>query len=405
MARGDEVPEWLERRDELGPMHVAAIRFVQKRGATAALLGRGAPTLAWLARQIDEFAAREVGPREEAEFLEGAGSLLAAVLVDHVGLGAHVEREGVHRLRLGTHGTFDPFAAIEHSLDASSARAALVAEVAKAEAEASARGGIGRVLKVFERVLADRRPDLGIEERFDGRVWLNMLEPDSGTYDLSDPASGAIEVDLGRVVEVAEGQSEQAVEVAVKKLIDMFPGGVSQGISLAEAHERLLPRVVGAGFDLRGSLFCRALPNGARLCLVLAYDGRARFVRRSEIDAWDCGEDEAVRIALQNLARRSTRARFSRSEAFDGPIVQARTGDGLDSARLVLPGLVDVLGGELGEPFIAAVPHRDVLLACRVDSPVSLREMMERVADDYARAPHRISDKPFLVDRGGLRPL
>ena len=151
-------------------------------------------------------------------------------------------------------------------------------------------------------------------------------------------------------------------------------------------------------------LYARPLPNGARLGLVLAYDGRCRFVHGRELEGWALTADEAVRAALENLAKRSVRARFGRIDALDGPIIFARTGDGLDSARLVLPGLVDVLGAELGEPFVATVPHRDALLACRADAPRSFEAMMARVSDDHARAPHRISDKPFLVDRAGLRP-
>jgi uncharacterized protein YtpQ (UPF0354 family) len=336
---------------------------------------------------------------EEAEFVEGAGALLAAVLVVHVGLGAHVERDGVHRVRLGTHGFFDPFQAIETALAASSARTALVAEVARAEAEAAGLAGHGRVSSTFERVLADVRPDLAIDERFEGRLWLSTLDS------VSDPDSAPVEVDLARVIALADGQSDTAVEHAVKKLVSMLPGGTDAGLAREEALSRLLPRVVGPAFDLRATLHARPLPNGARVCLVLAYDGRSRFVRAHELEDWAVDPDEAVRMALENLARRSIRARFGRIDTIDGPVIFARTGDGLDSARIVLPGLVDVLGPELGEPFVAAVPHRDALLACRADAPRSYESMMARVSDDHARAPHRISDKPFLVDRSGLRPL
>lgn len=395
---GALAPAWLVARDELGPLLPAAARFLGREGG-AASLERGAPTLAWLSRRIDTFAEREVSAREEAEFVEGAGALLAAVLVDHVGLGAHVERDGVHRIRLGTHGFFDPFQAIETALAASSARTALVAEVARAEAEAAGLAGHGRVARAFERVLSDVRPDLAVDDRFEGRLWLSTLDS------VSDPESSPVEVDLARVIALADGQSDAAVENAVKKLVSMLPGGSHVGIAREEALTRLLPRVVGPAFDLRATLYARPLPNGARLCLVLAYDGRSRFVRSHELEGWAIEPDEGVRVALENLAKRSVRARFGRIDTIDGPIIFARTGDGLDSARIVLPGLVDVLGPELGEPFIAAVPHRDALLACRADAPRSLEAMMVRVSDDHARAPHRISDKPFLVDRAGLRPL
>jgi hypothetical protein len=399
MEASVHVPGWLAAMDQLGPLLPAAVRFLAREGASGAALERGAPTLAWLSRRIDAFGQRDVSAREEAEFVEGAGSVLAAVLVDHAGLGAHVARDGVHRVRLGTHGFFDPFQAIETALASDSARAALVTEVARAEAEAAGRGGFGRVLAAFERVLAELRPDLAVDDRFESRVWLSRLESDG------DPKSAPVEVDLARVVTVSEGQSDGAVEQAVKKLVAMLPGAAPPPVDREDAIARLLPRVVGPRFALEGGLFAQPLPHGMRLCLVLAYDGRARFVRAEELARWGLDADEAMRLAIEHLALRSSRARFGRIETIDGPVVFARTGDGLDSARLVLPGLVDVLGPELGEPFVAAVPHRDALLACRVDAPRSLEAMMERVVDDHARAPHRISDKPFLVDRAGIRPM
>lgn len=394
-----QIPAWLAQKDELGPLLPAAKRFLAREGGQGPALDRGAATLAWLSRRIDAFAERDVSAREEAEFVEGAGALLAAVLVDHVGLGAHVERDGVHRVRLGTHGFFDPFQAIETALAASSARGALVAEVARAEAEAAAQAGHGRVSLAFERVLSDVRPDLAIDDRFEGRVWLSTLDS------ASDLESAPVEVDLARVVALADGQSDASVESAVKKLVSMLPGGAAPELDRDDAVARLLPRVVGPAFDLRGALFSSPLPNGVRFCLTLAYDGRARFVRTDELGTWALPPEEAMRLSLENLARRSSRARFGKLDTIDGPVIFARTGDGLDSARIVLPGLVDVLGPELGEPFVAAVPHRDALLACRADAPRSLEAMMARVTEDHARAPHRISDKPFLVDRAGLRPL
>lgn len=393
---GSRAPAWLEARDELGPFRDAAVRLLAAEAPSLESFPRGAPALAWLARKIDEAAAHEMSAQEEAAFIDGAGSLLAAILVDHVGLGAHVERDGVHRLRLGTHGYFNPFEAIEAALAANSAKSALVAEVARAEAEAAGVGGQGRVALLFEQVLADVRPDLVVDASFEGRLWVRAIEGPEG-------GSGPIEVEISRIVALSDGQPDATVEAAVRKLVSLLPGSPPSSLDVADARERLLPRVVGPRFEASPGLFRRALPNGVGLCLTLAYEGRARFVRANELEVWGLAEDDAVRIALDNLARRSERARFERVEEADGPVVIARSGDGLDSARLVLPGLVDVLGPELGEPFVAAVPHRDTLLACRADAPRAREAMMMRVSEAHARAPHRISDKPFLVDRRGLR--
>ena len=60
--------------------------------------------------------------------------------------GAYVARGAVHRVRLGKHGFFDPFAAVDRALDAASVRVELAHQVALAEAEANTRGPISRVV-------------------------------------------------------------------------------------------------------------------------------------------------------------------------------------------------------------------------------------------------------------------
>ncbi|MEZ4335273.1 MAG: hypothetical protein R3B82_01480 [Sandaracinaceae bacterium] len=108
-------------------------------------------------------------------------------------------------------------------------------------------------------------------------------------------------------------------------------------------------------------------------------------------------------IAIENLADRSAGARFGTVDTEGGPIVFARTGDGLDAARILLPTLHAVLAPELGDAFLAAIPHRDVLLAC-ADTPRLREALLARARDDAARAPHRITDRLFRVDADRLAP-
>ena len=388
-------PTWLGSAEQLGPLHFAARRFLVEEQADVNALARGAPTLAWLARRIDSFGRRDANAREEAHFIEGAGALLGAVLVDHVGQGGHATRDGVHRIRLGAYGFFDPFTAVQRALDAPNVRASLVEDVGRAEAEARADVGIGRVMTAFAAMLAEDRCDARVVETFEMRVWV----------DVARMGEGPVEVDISRVVIASEGQSEDAVKQSVKKLIDMLPGGTGTTVTREEAEERLLPRIVGPSFDRHGTLFGQPLPNDTHLALVLAYEGRSRFVRTEELATWPMTEQEALEAAMMNLALRSDRTRFIRTDYADGPVLSTRTGDGLDSARLVLPGLVDALGAQLGLPFLACIPHRDALFACSRRAPLACEAMLARVREDHARAPHGISDRIFVVDASGLRAL
>lgn len=372
----------------LGPLAARAEAFVSD--AAGDPLVRGPAALTWLTKQIQRFGAREVSAVDEARFVESAGAYLAAVLLGHFGEGAHASRDGVHRLRVGPRGFVDPFAMIERALVADSTRGSLVESITKAEAEAHGKAGIGRAGRLFEEALAASGSELAVTDRFDRKVFLEDIE-----------------VDLGRVVDVGE-DDEGAARVAATKLASLLPRRRGEAVDVTdltrdEALTRLVPRIVGEEFDAPAALFTTRLTAETRLLLQLGYEGRSRFVRSAELAAWSLSEDDAVRTAITNLAQRSERARFATVETPHGPLLYARTGDGLDAARLLLPGLPDVLATELGLPCLVAIPHRDVLFACALGDPDLEKAMAARVEDDAARAPHRISRRLFLVDRDGVR--
>jgi hypothetical protein len=194
----------------------------------------------------------------------------------------------------------------------------------------------------------------------------------------------------------------------------MITGPANLAVEWNEARPRLYPRLVSRtlldelhrAHEGRGTLSSRAVAADVLCTLVLHYDDRARYARADEVERWDQAEGAgaAHRAALENLAARSARARFARIDTPDGPIVVARTGDGLDAARLILPTLHDVLAPELGSPFVAAIPHRDTLLACARAPAALVDAMRARTADEAARAPHGISAALFEVGPEGLRP-
>ena len=374
-------PPWIEPLRDRGPFARAALALIERVGGDE--LPRGAPGVARLARWIDAHAERDtVTPSEESAFVEGAGSLLACLLIDHLGNAAHATRDGAHRLRVGARGFFDPFAAIEAALDAPDARRSLAHSIARAEDEAHERRGVGRAARLFERALERERPELSVVDRFVHRLWLAPLD---------------VEVDLSRALEIED--DERALAIAIDKLVAMIPGAAREAsaLSMDELRQRLLPRLVAADFAPAPRLFLRPIAHGVRIALVLAYDGKSRFVTVDELDARSLAGGDALAIALTNLAARSATARATEPDAHGVIALESR--DGLDSARLLLPGLHDALAALLGSPFLAAAPHRDTLLA----APLAARDALTaRALDAAMRAPHRISERLFLVGATGL---
>lgn len=380
-------------RDRSGPFLDRALDFAAWKGPTPFPVG--ALGIRKLAEHLEAFAHDEAAsPDDETRFIEGAGSMLAMLLLAHVGLGGHREEGKRHRLVLGRRGFFDPFAAVDDALDAKRPSAELARRVAVAEAEAGGSGPISRLVLAFELELAEQRPDLQIEQQFELELTL----------------TGNVAVDLRRIAATTEPDA-RSVREAAKKLATLLPGANgSPAIPWAEARDILLPRLVSTSFlaeirnahEAGGALAARALVGDLHVALVLGYEGRARYVREDEVATWIVGEQGAHDQALANLARRSVAARFSEVLTDAGVLVVARSGDGLDAARLLLPGLFDVLSRVLEGPIVVGVPHRDTLVAaCARGS--ALEVLRARVTDDAARAPHSISTGLFEVTREGLR--
>lgn len=388
-------PAWMEAlRDRSGPFFDRALDFAAWKGP--APFPVGALGIRKLAEHVEDFAHDEAADdRDETRFIEGAGSMLAMLLLAHVGLGGHREEEKRHRLVLGRRGFFDPFTAIDEALDAKRPSAELARRVAVAEAEAGGSGPISRLVLAFELELAEQRPDLQIEQQFELELTL----------------TGNVAVDLRRIA-VSADDDPRSVRDAARKLATLLPGANgSPATPWSEAKEILLPRIVSRAFleeierahqELGGALASRPLVGDLHVALVLGYEGRARYVRADEVATWIVGAPGAHDQALANLARRSVSARFAEVLTDAGVLVVARSGDGLDAARLLLPGLFDVLSRVLDGPIVAGVPHRDTLVATSARGS-ALEVLRARIEDDAARAPHAISTSLFEVTAHGLR--
>lgn len=357
----------------------------------------GPDGLVALCKELERWAYREqVSEAAEHRFVEGAGALLSLLLLDHVRDGGHAARASVHRVRLGQFGFFDPFAAIDRALDAPDIRAELCRQVALAEAEAQGRGPLARVAKAFVETVARARPDLTFEAQFDCLLWLR------------DARGEPIEVDLQRAVDSTRDQDEQAVARVVERLIAMLPGSATPAVPFSELRTRIVPRLARGDVlrelsaEGKPALFEQPLTDELAVALLVEYEGRARYVQEREFSAWGIAPAEALELALENLAARSASSRVLATDTAFGPLLVGRTGDGRDSARVLLKPLYRALAQRLGERVYVGVPHRDTFFACH-DDPKLVRELARRTAHDAERAPHPLSARVFELSAGGLR--
>ena len=378
--------DWLIALEDVGGRLVPAARdFLLSQHPP--FPDRGAPGVRWLAAQLENFLDCDSDEAEDDRFAEGAGALLGLLLIDHLGGQTH-ERDGCHRVQLGRFGWFDPFGAIQEVLDAEDPRSCLSEYLTVAEREAGDNGPVSRVVRVFADELGRARPDLDIESQFEL------------TVDLNNGAS----VDLARLERVARDQDDDAASDAARRIISMLPGAQSQEATpWNEAASRLLPRLVSQKFleslPSDQSLYLDAIGNDVHLALQLRYGTRARYLRCTEADSWALERAAVRQQAIENLISKS---RSLRLERVTGEILRVRQGDGLDGARLLLPDLAARLNRLEPGNWLAASPHRDVLLVARTGA---LAQLHQRAQDAARRAPHPVSASLFAITRQGPRPL
>jgi len=376
-----------------GPLLHAATLFAAAEGLESDP-PRGVAGLGELSRLIRRARMRLHSDDDAREFLEGAGAYLAILLLDHWQNASHTSHAGAHRLRLGECGTFDPFAAVAHALDADDTQRTLLAELKRAEDEARGASPTARAIAELHRVLGER-PEARVLSHFEHTVWIELH-------------GDRIELDLGRVVAVSRGEPEAVLRSAVARLCASLSDATPRSGELpwAVAERLIFPRLVGRAFASAvpaESARLQLEPIGSEVweTLVLRTRERARYIRRAEVAEWSKAGAAPRAQALQNLARASERARFLAHDTPYGPLVVAASSDGLDAARLLLPGLHDLLSRVLGSPFLVAVPHRDALLACPIEPPALVAELRKRAIAAARSAPHAISAQLWVVRGGG----
>jgi len=387
-------------RQRSGALAPAAESFLDGwLGQDAPQYRGGRDGLVALCKQLEHFMyRRDVDEESERRFVEGAGALLGVLLIDYIGDASHAAEGNVHRVRLGESGFFDPFAAVDRALDAPCIRSELAREIELAEAEARSAGPISRVVSSLRSLLASERPDFEIEEQFECKLRLRHRTLDD-----------TLELDLKRAVDSTRDQGRHAVDNIARRLLSLLPGAPDSELELADVKVRMLPRLQRADAvrDLSAQgqsvLLTRPLSDELVVALLVEYQGRARYVRTREVEGWGMAVDETFALAMENLRARSERARIVREPVDDGATFIARTGDGRDSARVLLPELYAELAERVGPDLCVAVPHRDTFFVCDGSKPTLVQHLAQRAAEDAARAPHALSARVHRLTAQGLR--
>ncbi|HSI34152.1 MAG: DUF1444 family protein [Phycisphaerae bacterium] len=172
-------------------------------------------------------------------------------------------------------------------------------------------------------------------------------------------------------------------------------------------RERIMPMILPAQFcdEAYESVVSQPLIEGLRVAYAIDSDRTISYIARSHFDEWNLTVEDIHETAIQNLVKRSEEMAANVAQDEDGRIslVVLSQRDGYDASRLLLPTLHARLSEHLDSPFIAAIPHRDILLCFRHDTE-TVHRLAPQVAEDYRRMPHQVTEQLMIVTPDGVAP-
>lgn len=121
------------------------------------------------------------------------------------------------------------------------------------------------------------------------------------------------------------------------------------------------------------------------------------FATGDDLAAWGVSDEQALRAASSNLARRPCLAERR------GPVTVVTGPDGYASSWLAAPGALAAVAADIGDSVIAVAPSRDELLLLDTGHPDAAR-ILEATVERYRNAVRQLSPVPYLVAAAGIEP-
>lgn len=171
--------------------------------------------------------------------------------------------------------------------------------------------------------------------------------------------------------------------------------------------ERIMPMILPAQFcdEAYDTVVSQPLIDGLRVAYAIDSDRTISYIARKLFDGWKITLDDLHEQAIENLVTRSEEmhANVAQDESGNITLIILSQRDGYDAARILLPTLHERLSEHLGSPFVAAIPHRDILLCFRYDTE-TVDRLAPQIAEDYVKMPHQVTEQLLLVTPDGVAP-
>ena len=148
---------------------------------------------------------------------------------------------------------------------------------------------------------------------------------------------------------------------------------------------------------------------GNLMILYVVDEAQAYWYIRSELlTKWNISAEQLHDIAMTNLERYfdDNPAEMLLTGQEEGPkLLMPHKPDAYNTSRLLSQTFHQKLRDVLGREFAVGLPNRDFFVALSTDAPDMVRNIRDRVREDYSQMDHPLTDKLLLISQDGVSEL
>ena len=197
-----------------------------------------------------------------------------------------------------------------------------------------------------------------------------------------------------------EATTSQEVDAMIKDHFSAVFGGlgsIAESPSWESARPRLRPQLMPSEFLAKLPAAHRPFCEGVVQAYVVDLPASYQYVTLDNLKKWNVTLSAVDESATANLEAASKATELTALKG-EQKLLLVGTGDGYDAARILLPSFRRFVIQQLGEPFNAAVPNRDLLILWGSTSPPEFQaHVREMISESFRTQPYPLTPSILRV--------
>lgn len=176
------------------------------------------------------------------------------------------------------------------------------------------------------------------------------------------------------------------------------------------AQSQIMPQLIPVENKTLIPLVTKPFLPDVDIGFVIDREQRYDFIDPGYLTQWGIDEETLVETAMKNLEERSKNlslevARLGDSKEPKDTYVIVELADGYSAVRLLSSRVRNAVRQELGDEYIAAIPHRDFLIFWNPSFPLGSQFLQQSRKEFDEAKTYKLSPELVLVKRDGMQQL